>query len=80
MVLSLPALCLHIIHECLDKYLLAQRLVQPGVIITTITTALTPVYCYFLIPMYVLPHCYCQQYSTASVPGTCCCLATGFRF
>ena len=54
MCLSLPALYLHVLHECLDKYLLAQRVVKPGVIITIATTMLMPVFCYVLIPMYVL--------------------------
>ncbi|GLC44103.1 hypothetical protein PLESTB_000929000 [Pleodorina starrii] len=47
--LSLPALYSNMVFRCIDKHLLAQGVVTPGVAITAASTAMTPVYCWFFI-------------------------------
>ncbi|GFR46409.1 hypothetical protein Agub_g7991, partial [Astrephomene gubernaculifera] len=47
--LTLPALYGHTVFSCIDKHLLAQGVVAPGVAITATATALSPLYCWFFI-------------------------------
>ncbi|MEW5304049.1 MAG: hypothetical protein WDW36_006684 [Sanguina aurantia] len=49
LLLTLPALYLHSVHECMGRFLLAQGIVAPGVVISAITAAVTPVFCYVLV-------------------------------
>lgn len=49
LLLTLPALYLHSVHECMGRFLLAQGIVAPGVVISAITAAMTPVFCYVLV-------------------------------
>ncbi len=47
--LTLPALYLYAVHECVDKYLLSQRVVKPSLLITAATTALTPLFAHHFV-------------------------------
>ncbi|KAL6750422.1 MATE efflux family protein [Haematococcus lacustris] len=47
--LTLPALYLYTIHECVDKYLLSQGVVRPALAITAASTALTPVFAWWFV-------------------------------
>ncbi|MEW5311442.1 MAG: hypothetical protein WDW38_003157 [Sanguina aurantia] len=49
LLLTLPALYLHSVHECMGRFLLAQGIVAPGVVISAITAAVTSVFCYVLV-------------------------------
>ncbi|KAG2451395.1 hypothetical protein HYH02_003996 [Chlamydomonas schloesseri] len=49
LVLTLPALYSYMVFDCVDKHLLAQGVVAPGVAITAAATALTPLYCWYFV-------------------------------
>jgi hypothetical protein len=47
--LTLPALYSYMLWDCIDKHLLAQGVATPGVVITAVSTALTPLYCMWFV-------------------------------
>ncbi|KAG2445740.1 hypothetical protein HXX76_000346 [Chlamydomonas incerta] len=49
LLLTLPALYSYMVFDCVDKHLLAQGVVTPGVAITAAATALTPLYCWYFV-------------------------------
>ncbi|GLI58905.1 hypothetical protein VaNZ11_000687 [Volvox africanus] len=47
--LTLPALYSFLVFRCVDRHLLAQGIVAPGLAIATLATAMTPAYCWFFM-------------------------------
>ncbi|KAG2485830.1 hypothetical protein HYH03_015413 [Edaphochlamys debaryana] len=47
--LTLPALYSYMVFDCVDKHLLAQNVVTPGVAITAVSTGLTPLFCWYFV-------------------------------
>jgi len=44
-----PTLYISVLQECVRRYLLAQRVVRPGMVITAVSTLLSPLYSYALM-------------------------------